>query len=137
MKLRFPAFGLDGYVAIGLSVVAAVALAATIWAIRESGKEAQWKKDEPVIIGLRNDVLACKATVAQQSAALKSQNAAVEKLEADNDRITRQAKDAIQRARDEAMAYQRKAERIARARPGPDMCASARELIVDALSTER
>ena len=49
MRLPRLPFGLDGYVAIGATLVMVGALSATVWMIRESGKSAQWKKDEPVI----------------------------------------------------------------------------------------
>lgn len=137
MRLPRLPFGLDGYVAIGAAIVMALALSATVWMIRESGKTAKAKELAPVIAGLNRDLGACKTTLAQQADALKTQNAAIDRLAEEREELARAADAAIRKAQQEARAYQRRAERIAKARPGPDVCASARSLIVETLEGER
>ena len=137
MKLPRLPFGLDGYIAIGLSLLAAGAVAWLAWGIHDLGKKAQWEQDEPVITGLRNDVAACKATVAQQVDALKTQNAAIDQMAQEAAEKAKEADQALRKAQAEAKVYKARAAAIARAKPGPDVCASARSLIVETLAEER
>lgn len=137
MKLPRLPFGLDGYVAIGLSVIAALAVGWLAWGIHDLGKKAQWKQDEPVITKLNTDLAQCRVTVTQQSTAIEAGNAAVERLQADGAARQKAAAIAIRKAQEQAKAYKLKADRIAHAKPGADLCGSARNLIADALAEDR
>jgi septal ring factor EnvC (AmiA/AmiB activator) len=130
-------FGLDKIIAVGLSGVALVAVIAVAWAAHDMGEQKQLKRDQPVIAKLNTDLAECKATLGQQRDALKTQNDAITQMGIEAQERKAASDRDIRKARDEARVYRAKAERIAKARPGPDQCASARELIVDALGTER
>lgn len=131
------AFSPSKAIAIGAIVVAFIGVLGLAYVVREAGAHAQAQRDAPIISGLTGDLAACKATLAQQADALSTQNVAIDRLQTEGEERSRAADAAIRKAQQEARAYKAKAERIARAKPGPDQCASARGLIVDTLSEER
>ncbi|CAN7310801.1 hypothetical protein LJR164_001649 [Phenylobacterium sp. LjRoot164] len=125
-------------------VVAAVALLVIVGVLSAAyftGANYAAKKEraaaEKVIKPLRDDLAACNVKVDNLTDALEVQNAAVDRMEAEARERSRRADAAIAEARRKAAIYKAKADRLARAQPGPDMCASARSLIIDSLSEDR
>lgn len=130
-------FGLDKIIAVGSATLALAAVIAVGVAAHDMGKKGQWKQDEPVIAKLNTDIAECKATLGQQRDALASQNQAIEQLGIEATQRAQAADAAIRKAQDEAKVFKAKADRIAKVRPGPDACASARSLVVETLAEER
>jgi hypothetical protein len=122
----------------GLSFVGLIAVAVLYWsADRRADKLDVTLNGKDGKGGVTRDLADCRSTLGQQRDALASQNAAIEQLGLEAQERADAADKAIRQAQQEAKVYRAKAEKIARAKPGPDQCASARGLIVDALSTER
>jgi hypothetical protein len=87
--------------------------------------------------GYVRDLADCRSTLGQQRDALASQNAAIEQLGIEATQRAQAADAAIRKAQDEAKVFKAKADRIAKAKPGRDQCASARSLVVETLESER
>lgn len=134
-----PNFDLDRrLVAAVLALLVLVAALAGIylWG-RHAGVAAEEKRTAPVLKKLNDDLGACHTNVDRLTESLEQQNAAVDALREEGEERTRRADAAIRAAQRQAADYKAKADRLARARPGPDMCASARYLIIDSLSEDR
>ena len=137
MKLPRLPFGLDGYVAIGASVVAALALAGLVYVIREGGKEAQRKKDEPVIAKLNADLGACKANLLAADGKIDEANRATERVRKEGEQKLAQAAAAIKAKQGTIRRYERINAELKAFRPtGDSRCArliSASDAITERL----
>lgn len=122
--------------ALALLVVVGIVAGLFFWG-RAEGVKADAKRSAPIIAKLGDDLKLCTANVDTLTATLEKQNSAVDALKAEADERTKRAREAISRAEQQAAHYRAKADRIAAATPGPDMCASARELIVNSLQEDR
>lgn len=122
--------------ALALLVVVGILAGLVLWG-RDMGIKHDAKRTAPIIKQLGDDLKLCNANVGTLTATLEKQNSAVDALKAEADERTKRAREAIARAEQQAAHYRAKADRIAAATPGPDMCASARELIVDSLQEDR
>lgn len=122
--------------ALALLIVVGIFAGLFFWG-RSEGVKADAKRTAPIIAGLQSDLKLCNANVDTLTATLEKQNSAVDALKAEADERTKRAREAIARAEQQAAHYRAKADRIAAATPGPDMCASARQLIVDSLAEDR
>ena len=105
--LKLPTIGLDGYFSIGIAIVAAVAVGAAVWAIRESGKEAQRKHDAPVIAQLNTDLGQCRANLLAADGKIRDQNAASEKIAKEGEQKLAQATAAIKAKETTIRRYER------------------------------
>lgn len=123
------------FVAAGVFILA-VLVGVFFWG-RGEGVKADAKRSAVIIEKLDGDLKACRSNVDTLTIALDRQNDAVDSLKADADERTQRAQEAIRRAEQQAAHYRAKADRIAAAKPGPDMCASARQLIIDSLAEDR
>lgn len=129
MKLRIPAFGLDGYVAIGAALVALAGVLALVWGIHDHGKKAQWKKDEPIIVGLKADLNRCHINVGRLDDVIERNNAQAKKdadASAAREKTLKEQLKAAEKRRAEAQEKARKLERY-RAK-GATLC----ERLIDA-----
>lgn len=122
--------------ALALLVVVGIFAGLFFWG-RAEGVKADAKRSAPIISGLQSDLKLCNANVDTLTVSLERQNSAVDQLRAESDERTRRAQEAIRQAQVQAETYRAKADRLARATPGPDMCASARDLIITSLQEDR
>lgn len=122
--------------ALALLVVVGILAGLVLWG-RDMGIKHDAKRTDPIIKQLGDDLKLCTANVDTLTSSLERQNSAVDQLRAESDERTRRAKEAIRQAQVQAETYRAKADRLARATPGPDVCSSARELIVTSLQEDR
>ena len=102
-----------------------------------AGVKAQRKAHAPVIADLQTNLAQCRSTVATQGAALETQNAAIDQLEAEGQARAKAADVALRQAKRDADRYRRRAAQIAAAKPTGDQCVAARDLIVTTLKEDR
>jgi hypothetical protein len=79
----------------------------------------------------------CEASQSQLRAEIDSQNAAVARMAEEAVTAEKIGLRRLAEAQAEATRYRTRADQLAKARPGPDQCASAHSLIVETLSEER
>ena len=127
-----------------LIVIAIVAVAAVPptwqWAMaKHQLRQAQRtiKVQGAELLRVHGEVAACTANLNNVTNALETQNVAVDQLRAESAAATQRANAAVQRAQEQARVYRAKIDRLQRATPSADVCASARTLITEALKEER
>lgn len=126
-----------------LAIVACAVLAVpTAWKLAvTSGK---LKKSEAAVVkldkansSLKSDLATCNANVDDLSTSLEIQNKAVDALKAESDARTKRAQAAITEAQKQARGFKAKIAKLEAAKPMPDQCVSARNLIIQTLSESR
>lgn len=83
--------------------------------------------------GLRQNLATCQDNRAELDRSLTRQNAAVTALKADRDRVAREGARDVANAEAETKTLRQRWERVLRARPGADQCASADRVILESL----
>ncbi len=102
-----------------------------------NGKKADAKRSGEIIAQKDELILDCQQKFAVADSLVTAQGNTINGLKDAADARERSAAAEIRAAKSEANVYRRKAQSLASAKPGPDQCESARELIVGTLSEDR
>jgi septal ring factor EnvC (AmiA/AmiB activator) len=79
----------------------------------------------------------CQANTSNLQAALAEQNTAIQTLKLEAEESEKAGLRRLAEAKQEAARYRTRADQLAKAKPGPDQCVSAQQLIVTTLSGDR
>ena len=122
-----------------LGVLAAVAL--VLGGSYKCGRDAGVKKDaerSAEIIEQKDQlILGCQGDLAKADAKVIEQNGTITGLRTAAEQRAKVAAAEIKAAKVEANGFRKRALELAKAKPGPNQCDSARELLVDTLTENR
>lgn len=125
---------------VGATLFFSVKLAGAVHARKVAEREANQlhaEIDDPKV-GWRAKLSRCETSVDDLTRSLEDQNKAVQQLKDESDQRTRRANAAIAEARRQARGLQARVMTLQAKTPASgDLCASARQLIVETLSEDR